>query len=189
MSEETKDEAAPSKENEAEGKANATEGAKGQVKALLTLVPVLGVLWAIVHFLPKFTDWTEKKMEGLNSDGAVAVSEKPGSIPAGEGGIEAESLEAKVEETAEPVVSSASGELKEYLQLQLIEQLGGPEKIEVRHIALTEDETRMVAAVKIIEDEQGSHILREIYFERDEFGRYEPREDSEFAERLKLWSD
>jgi hypothetical protein len=71
---------------------------------------------------------------------------------------------------------------------QIVEQLGGPDRVELRHLAIADDGKKMVAALKVIDDDGNSRLI-EIIFERDEFGRYLSTADAPVDEPLKLWKE
>ncbi|MEM6279958.1 MAG: hypothetical protein AAF733_10800, partial [Verrucomicrobiota bacterium] len=74
-----------------------------------------------------------------------------------------------------------------YFKAQLAEQLGGEVVAEVRHLALSDDEARMVAAITWKDGRQPP--LVEIFFERDEFGRYLSTEDAPLEAPITLWAE
>ena len=71
---------------------------------------------------------------------------------------------------------------------QIVEQLGGPERAEVRYLALSDDSSEMVVSLKVT-DAEGEEKLIEVFFERDNFGRYLSTGDSPLESQLTLWTD
>jgi hypothetical protein len=145
-----------------------------QLKAALVLIPVLGVLWLVVHYLPKFGDWM-----GAQTDRIVGEVRAGNSSGKGARGPE------NVPSAASP--DSASSPVPGY-RSQIVEQLGGPDRVELRHLAIADDGKKMVAALKVIDDDGNSRLI-EIIFERDEFGRYLSTADAPVDEPLKLWKE
>ena len=173
MSEREKEPELPSKAESEE-----TASPKNQIVALLTLLPVLGILWLTMQYLPKFGDWMGAKADSVvksvsgdtdsdSSGEAPAVSDDPGEL--------------------EDPVSSADTARAEFIS-QIVEQLGGERKVEVRHLAVSDDGERIVAALKLFEGTEGGRLV-EVFFERDEFGRFHSSEDSPVSEKLVLWSE
>jgi len=152
---------------------------KNQIVALLTLLPVVGVLWLLVEYLPAAGDWI-----GETVDGVVSVDDKE----------EAENLEEAVVETEAvvpevPVIEAGIPRANpDSFRQQIVEQLGGVGRAEVRHLAVSDDETRLVAALEVTSPE-GAKKLIEVFFERDEFGRYLSSDDSPVDTPLKLWAE
>lgn len=152
---------------------------QGKVGAMATLALVLGFLWLVFQYLPTASDWLAGKTT------AVLVSEEEGKVDI-ELPVEP-SKEVRVplkEEKLRTPVRSASA--LDYFRTQLVEQWQGEGEMEVRHLALSDDETRMVAALQIRREEEIS--LVEVYLERDEFGRYLSKDDSELGFSFKIWS-
>jgi hypothetical protein len=151
---------------------------RSQLGALFILLPVFGVIWVLFRYLPAAGDWigekTDQVMERVETPGEV--SEIPASEPAELSGI-----------AAGTPVTVKSGDLVSFRQ-QILEQLSSAGRVEVRHLALSDDETRMVAALQLTE-ESGESRLVEVFFERDEFGRYLSTDDSPIGISLKLWSE
>ncbi|MDF1741078.1 MAG: hypothetical protein P1U86_18090 [Verrucomicrobiales bacterium] len=161
---------------------------KNQMVALLTLLPVLGILWLTMQYLPKFGDWMGEKADSVVS--AVSGEESAGApakdsqgSPA-EGGADETGL--KPSPKVSPVVKVASGTAE--FKSQIIEQLGGIDKVEVRHLAVSDDGERIVAALKLGDGPAGGSLI-EVFFDRDEFGRFISTEDSPVSERLVLWGE
>ena len=69
---------------------------------------------------------------------------------------------------------------------QILEALGGPEKVVVKHVAISKDETSLVAAV-IFQDAPPPQKLVEIYFEQDNYERYVSMPDSPVPNVIKIW--
>lgn len=174
---------------------------KNQLVALLTLLPVLAVLWLVIQYLPKFGDWMGAKADSVVS----AVSGEGGSSPDANGpegpSSQDESINAVAALPAEsgqsilkksPIEShgsvSDSTPMKAGFEAQIIDQLGGSGKVAMRHLAISDDNERMVAALKI-NDESGGNDLIEVFFDRDEFGRFVSTEDSPVSEKLVIWSE
>ena len=192
-------------EKEPESPLSAAEGEpaspKNQLVALLTLLPVLGVLWLVMQYLPKLGDWMGDKAESVV--GAATVGENSDSKA--DASVEAAPQENSTDTVATPpsesgrpasidseasshaLVSESSAE-KAGLKAQIIEQLGGSNNVEVRHLAISDDSERMVAALKI-NDDSGAGGLVEVFFDRDEFGRFISSGDSPVPEKLVLWSE
>ncbi|MDF1862852.1 MAG: hypothetical protein P1U87_21730 [Verrucomicrobiales bacterium] len=147
-----------------------------QLKAALVLIPALGILWLVIHYLPGFGDWM-----GKLSDQVV------GEVTAG--GTSDEEEEGGKEESTPSTASpdSAPSPATDY-RSQIVEQMGGPDRVEVRHLALADDEKKMVAALQVIDNEGNSRLI-EVFFERDEFGRYLSTGDSPVDQPLKLWKE
>lgn len=158
---------------EAEEKKPESPGVKNQVVGLLILLPVLGAFWFLAQFLPQFGDWLGGTVES-------AVGEQA-AIEAKEAEVEKPDPE---EEEVPEKYPRAGGSFRD----QIVEQLGGPDRAEVRHLAVSDDESRMVVALKIF-DEKGKGKLIELFFERDEFGRYLSEEDSPVETKITVWKD
>lgn len=159
---------------EAEEKKPESPGVKNQVVGLLILLPVLGAFWFLAQFLPQFGDWLGGTVE------SAVVDDTP--IEGAEAEVEKHDLEEEaVPEEKDP---SAGGSFRD----QIVEQLGGPDRAEVRHLAVSDDGSRMVVALKIF-DEKGKGKLIELFFERDEFGRYLSEEDSPVETKITVWKD
>ncbi|MEM7601040.1 MAG: hypothetical protein AAF357_06445 [Verrucomicrobiota bacterium] len=154
---------------------------KNQVGALLVLLVVFGAVWGLFKILPEVGDWI--------GDTADTVITKEGEelLPVSTVEPPPPAKESSPEREIDPVSTESPNQLDFYRQ-QIIEQLGGEEKVEVRHLALSQDETRMVVALKIKAVEAGSGLV-EVFFEQDEFGRFLSTDDSPLDELLKLWSE
>ncbi len=194
MSEREKEPELPSKAESEE-----TASPKNQIVALLTLLPVLGILWLTMQYLPKFGDWMGAKADSVvksvsgdtdsdSSGEAPAVSDDPGELedpgPSSEVVPVAPGRDSL---SARGPVSSADTARAEFIS-QIVEQLGGEGKVEVRHLAVSDDGERIVAALKLFEGTEGGRLV-EVFFERDEFGRFHSSEDSPVSEKLVLWSE
>lgn len=146
---------------------------KNQILALLTLLPVVGVLWLLIQYLPVVGDWMGETADKVVS-GAEMVELSPQD-------------EAKPAETPQPALPPER-QSPDFFREQIVEQLGGADRVEVRHLALSDDETRLVAALQLTDDEGGKELV-EVFFERDEFGRYLSTDDSPVDHPLKLWAE
>lgn len=168
-----------------------------QVRALLILLPVFGALFLLFHYLPGIGDrigavadrvTTSDSDDRSGDESAEWTTDSDPSEPA-RAPVEGAASDG---ETDRPGGGSRpdAGCLDSY-RAQIVEQLGGPDRVEVRHLAASDDGARLVAAVRFGDGDgegPGPRLL-EIYFERDEFGRF-LSEDSEFVdERLTLWSE
>lgn len=153
----------------------AAEGAalKSQVGALVVLVLVFGAIWLLFRYLPAGGDW---------------IAEKTGQV-IGDAPAEEEGTEKLLSTTVETETNAVPrGEIPGSYREQIVAQLGGPGRVEVRHLALSQDGTRMVAALQLT-GEDGKKRLVEVFLEEDEFGRFLSAEDSPDGVALKLWSD
>ncbi len=169
---------------------------RNQMVALLTLLPVLGVLWLTMHYLPKFGDWMGEKADSVVSAVGVEESEEEGDavkVEVSQGSAaEGEPDKVALEASGEALTLVKPGGMTEggtaHFKSQIIEQLGGAEKVEVRHLAVSDDGERIVAALKLGKAPAGGGLV-EVFFDRDEFGRFISTEDSPVSERLVLWSE
>ena len=157
---------------------------KRSVGGLVLLIPVLGFLWVVLHYVPKLGDVMETAADRLVERGAAEEApsemEENGALPEetpGKGGSPG----------SDSVSAREGGSLLGAFRAQIIEQLGG-DGVEVRHLALSDDETRMVAALRVVDGEGESELI-EVFFERDEFGRYRSTKDAPMEEPLTLWSE
>lgn len=163
-----------------EEEAPAVPGMKNQIIALLTLLPVLGILWLVVQYLPALGDWMGKAVDEVVTTDEASKNEdqeKPPEPDIGEKpfGVSSDPLQ-------ELSVSTTS------YREQIIEQMGGADLAEVRHLAISDDQEKMVVALQIT-DTSGERQLIEVFFERDEFGRYLSTADSPVETQLKIWSE
>lgn len=156
---------------------------KNQLVGLLLLLVVFGILWGIAKGMPLLNTWMDEKrvaiMEGESGAGEKEAAETPAPDPA---------MTQNDQSAPTPAVPQATALSTDRFRSQIIEQMGGAEKVEVRHLAISDDEKRMVAALRLA-GEGGEARLIEVFFERDEFGRYLSTEDSPVDVPLKLWSE
>ncbi len=170
---------------------------KNQLVALLTLLPVLGVLWLLMQYLPKLGDWMGDKagsmasaVSGKENFPLVAINtEEPVSEKnSTEGEIGSLVSDSKERADKGPLAPSDSTSQKESYRSQIVEQFGGAEKVEIRHLSVSNDSERMVVALKVHHESEDSALI-EVFFERDDFRRYISSEDSPVPEKLVLWSE
>lgn len=185
MSEREKDPETPSSEDSKE-----PASPKNQLVALLTLLPVLGVLWLVMTYLPKFGDWMGDKADSVVQ--TVTGDESSEATVVGDR-VEPSEKAAPIEATVAAVANERANNGVSLLataefKTQIIEQLGGSQKAEVRHLAISDDGERIVAALKL-KSEDGGGSLVEVFFERDEFGRFLSTEESPIPDRLTLWGE
>ena len=156
---------------------------KNQLVGLLLLLVVFGILWGIAKGMPILNTWMDEKrvaiMEGESGAGEKENAETPAPAPA-----VAQNDNSAPFPAAPQMVTPSTDRFRS----QIMEQMGGAEKVEVRHLAISDDEKRMVAALRLA-GEGGEAELIEVFFERDEFGRYLSTEDSPVDVPLKLWSE
>ncbi|MDF1826538.1 MAG: hypothetical protein P1U68_17980 [Verrucomicrobiales bacterium] len=156
--------------------AAADPGVKNQLLALFTLLPVLGLLWLLIQYLPAVGDWMGEAAD------KVVGTEEPGD----------REDKASPSEPDIPVLASgtveATADTKGSYREQIVEQLGGSGTVELRHLAISDDREKMVAALELAEESGGKRLI-EIFFERDEFGRYLSTEDSPLDFQIKLWGE
>ena len=158
-----------------------------QLKAVLVLIPVLGFLWLVIQYLPKAGEWIgDRTGQLLGSEESAGKGEDAEKEPAPEPGNR--------ESEAAGSVSQAGGKEKKPpaansdYRSQIVEQLGGPDRAEVRYLALSDDASGIVASLKVTA-ENGEADLVEVFFERDNFGRYISTEDSPIDTKLTLWTE
>jgi hypothetical protein len=191
------------KESETEGKETVIEtsgdgektekpGWKSQVLGLVTLLPVLGLLWLALTWTPKLGDWMGSKADWILGEESMAEDETVGAVPGETNPLLAdppgESTEPESGEKSPPEKPGPGDSMVVGFRSQIVEQLGGAGRVEVRHLALSEDEARMVAALKLL-DSDGKSELVEVFFEQDEFGRFHSVEYSPIEKPVKLWSE
>lgn len=148
---------------------------KNQMLGLVLLLVVFGVIYLIMKGMPKMNEWIDTKrkafVEGVEVPAVKSSSEPEPGIPPAE--VEVEEKKARPD--------------PEY-GAQIVEQLAGMGEVEVSHLAISEDETEMVAALRV--EKEGSEArLFEVFFERDKFGRYISTPDSPVDVELKLWQE
>jgi len=171
---------------------------QNQLLALLTLLPVLGVLWLVMTYLPKFGDWMGAKADSVvqtvtgekSSEEAAPVENE--EVTVGDQ-VDLSEMAVPLDATVPDVANvrtnnEASLLVTAEFETQIIEQLGGPQRAEVRHLAISDDGERIVAALKL-KSEDGGGSLIEVFFERDEFGRFLSSEESPVSGRLTLWGE
>lgn len=184
------------------------------LRAALVLLPVLGVLWLVITYLPHFGDWMGEKADAVvesveGGSAGESVPDEPAprepGVEAPEGGVDPETPESPAARdgsggkagesgsTADPpgtsVGTEASDDSLAPFRRQILEQLGGPERVEVRHLARSDDGARMVAALRLSGEAGEAARLVEVFFERDDFGRYLSTEDAPVESRLTLWPE
>ncbi len=81
---------------------------------------------------------------------------------------------------------SGSGFPVDHVRRVILDALGGDERVEVRHIAFSDDGEAMVAAV-IFRDPDGTARPEEILFAKDQFGRYVSEGDAPIERTIKIW--
>ncbi|MEM6915314.1 MAG: hypothetical protein AAF491_02015 [Verrucomicrobiota bacterium] len=159
------------------------QSVRGQLGALVVLLLVAGTVWLLFQYLPVFGDWLGGKANEIV--GRETEVEKEGR----ETGIsppEPEISLAEVPPDQSSPISASRGTL-DHFRKQLVEQLGGDSVVVVRHLALSDEEDRMVAAIAWKDGREPA--LAEVFFERDEFGRYLSSEGAVSDSEIKLWSE
>jgi hypothetical protein len=164
---------------------------KKATSGILVLVVVCSILWALSKFGPTGANWISSQTQqllGIDSGTPVEVDIPKPSEP-----IVAEPPEPPVLSTPQPVPVPEKGKVTgnpkiDNARRQLIEALGGPEKALVKHIAISEDEKSMVAAVRFLQDDKPDEML-EIYFDKDNFGRYISAPDAPVDQEIKIWNE
>ncbi|MDF1751519.1 MAG: hypothetical protein P1U89_01970 [Verrucomicrobiales bacterium] len=168
---------------------------KSVATGVMLLVAVCSVFWVIAKLGPIGADWLNVQTQKLT--GIQAVSPSPSSETTPE-----PAPEPAAEPKPEPVIPVAPPAAPpvtppnptpppklshtESARQQIQEALGGPEKVVVRHIAISEDELSMVAAINFLESDNPKKLV-EIYFTKDEFRRYKSTEDSPVDEEITVW--
>ncbi len=146
---------------------------KKNVGGIGVLIVICGILWLLSSFGPKGASWISNQtteLLGVNRQTAPAVS--------------------KVAEThteAAKVMEMPGGTSKiEIARAQILEALGGPEKVVVKHVAISKDEKSLVAGVIFLDAPTPTKLV-EIYFDQDEFDRYISVPDSPVPQEIKIW--
>ena len=158
---------------------------RNHVRGIVILVAVCVLLWTLSKYGPGGADWLGNQTKALfGLKPSVTAVETKESEPKKPDQIEPlnpkekEKPEAKNEVIGDPRIANATK--------TILETLGGPEKVIVQHVAISSDDTSMVAAIKLIEPD-GTFRLEEIFFEQDDFGRYISAEDSPVEPVIKIW--
>ena len=88
----------------------------------------------------------------------------------------------------EPAIARSTEGLSkiENAKVQLVDQLGGSKKVEIRHIAFSKDDEAMVVSLRFLD---GDGKTEEVYFSKDEFNRYIPKSDSIISGDIKIWQN
>ncbi len=178
---------------------------KNQVFGILVLIAVFGLLWLITKGMGPLGEFLgsglSKTIGSVKVEGPVELKAEGESQTAGAGAIEPRPVpQAKVrlikaplaEQNSEPdsVRSNSVDETlpipEDFVRQQIVETLGGDAKVEVRHLAFSDDVKRLIASVKLMSAGKEAR-LTEIIFERDEFGRYNSTENSPVDIPIKIW--
>ncbi|MEM1444394.1 MAG: hypothetical protein AAGF67_18760, partial [Verrucomicrobiota bacterium] len=144
-------------------------------------------VWLLFQYLPLFGDWLGEKADdvvGTQTD--EEIEEVQTEVPPPEPVAALVETETEQNPDGSPPIQAPDGKLGHF-RSQLVEQLGGDSVVTVRHLALSDDESRMVAAIAWKDGREPA--LAEIFFERDEFGRYLSSDDAAVKTQIKLWSD
>ena len=134
---------------------------KDQAAGVLLLLIVAAGLWAFLKIVPAQLD---RLMGGLTGGNGAGIESPEKELPAAPAGKS--HAAAVVKEI--PLSLESAGR-------QIVEQLGGAGKVELRHLAFSDDGSRLAAALK--ESGEGGQLF-EMIFERDEFGRFVADHDS-----------
>ncbi|MDF1656574.1 MAG: hypothetical protein P1U58_03110 [Verrucomicrobiales bacterium] len=149
-----------------------------QLGSLMILLVVSGAIWVLFKYLPAAGDWMGKAVdEVIAIDEADEKEEKPSKPESG----------GKSSGVSSDPPKDSSVSMFSYRE-QIIEQMGGQDLVEVRHLAISDDKEKMVVALQVT-DASGEKQLVEMFFERDEFGRYLSTADSPGETQLKLWAE
>jgi len=172
------DQSEENQENEAATEEKPEVSMKNQLLGLVLLLLVFGVLYLVMQGMPKLTGWIDSKRVEIVGGAEKKIEEGTETAE-----LEPELSEEPAAEVAEKKMPARSG----YAE-QIVEQLADSGKVEVRHLAISDDETKMVAALRM-EREGEKAKLFEIFFERDEFGSYISTGDAPVDTELILWKD
>jgi hypothetical protein len=150
---------------------------KKSLSGIAGLALICGFLWILSSLGPKGAKWISTQTTEI-----LGVKEPPATPPDTAPSTQQPTQNQPSKENQEPAASSKI----ETARAQLLEALGGPEKVVVKHIAISQDEKALVAGV-IYRDTPPPAKLVEIYFDQDEFNRYVSRPDSPVAQEIKIW--
>ncbi len=159
-----------------------------KVKGILLLLLVGAVLLLFLVFVPKWLDqYAGKITDGITGtiDGAMGAETGEQEEP-DKADQKSESPEADSEKTdqAEGVAATKGGHSVASVKKQLTAALGGKERVEVRFVAIPEKQDKMVAALKGYDGEGGSRLF-ELFFDKDEYGRFVPADTRTNREMLE----
>lgn len=159
------------------------------------LILICGFLFIFAKLGQKGTDWLGDTVDSMLPEVAGVNGEVEDDSEVEDGGetdVEKDKeepvAETKVVETVAqvPIPHTPIQQTKnQSARKQLLEQLGN--KVEIRHIVFSRDESAMVASIRFINEDKSSKI-EEVYFLRDEnFPFFSPKEGSLIGKEIKVY--
>lgn len=172
---------------------------KKNAKGIGALLAVCVILLLVVQYMPtaadNFSGWVAEKFGIEKSEEQEAEPEKEAVAEKADAKTDekktepAEKTPPKEEPKPEPETTTepevvVTNPRNAYVRKSLLEQLGGADKVTIRHVAFSKDESRMVAQIIFLE----TNKKEEVIFELDEFDRYIPKAGSAIGEDIQIWA-